>query len=65
MKLIENLIYNTIYFAFICFFKSVTISVYRHKHLQGYLSEFCYRVNCRFFENQMIDHILTACLNTQ
>ena len=36
-----------------------------HKHLQSYLSEFCYRFNRRFFENQMTDHILTACLNTQ
>lgn len=36
-----------------------------HKHLQSYLSEFCYRFNRRFFENQMTDHILSACLNTQ
>ncbi len=36
-----------------------------HKHLQSYLSEFCYRFNRRFFENQMTDSILTACLNTQ
>jgi transposase-like protein len=36
-----------------------------HKHLQSYLSEFCYRFNRRFFENQMTDRILTACLNTQ
>lgn len=36
-----------------------------HKHLQNYLSEFCYRFNRRFFENQMTDRILTACLNTQ
>ena len=36
-----------------------------HKHLQSYLNEFCYRFNRRFFENQMTDRILTACLNTQ
>lgn len=33
-----------------------------HKHLQGYLSEFCYRFNRRFFEPQMFDRILYACI---
>jgi len=36
-----------------------------HKHLQSYLSEFCYRFNRRFFEKQMVNHILSAFLNTQ
>ena len=35
-----------------------------HKHLQSYLSEFCYRFNRRFNEKQMTDRILTACLFT-
>jgi transposase-like protein len=34
------------------------------KHLQRYLAEFCYRFNRRFWESQMFDRILTACLNT-
>ncbi len=35
-----------------------------HKHLQPYLSEFCYRFNCRFNEFQITDRLLTACLST-
>ena len=35
-----------------------------HKHLQSYLSEFCYRFNRRFNEKIMTDRILTACLFT-
>ncbi len=35
-----------------------------HKHLQSYLSEFCYRHNRRFNELQITDRLLTACLNT-
>ena len=35
-----------------------------HKHLQNYLSEFCYRFNRRFVESQITDRILTACLGT-
>lgn len=35
-----------------------------HKHLQTYLSEFCYRFNRRFVEGQITDRILTACLGT-
>lgn len=34
------------------------------KHLKRYLAEFCYRFNRRFWETQMFDRILTACLNT-
>lgn len=36
-----------------------------HKHLQQYLSEFCYRFNRRFNDYQLTDRILYACLNTQ
>lgn len=35
-----------------------------NKHLQRYLAEFCYRFNRRFWESQMFDRILTACLAT-
>ena len=34
-----------------------------HKHLQKYLSEFCYRFNRRFNEFQITDRLLTACLS--
>lgn len=34
------------------------------KHLGHYLAEFCYRFNRRFWEPQMFDRILTACLNS-
>lgn len=34
------------------------------KHLSRYLSEFCYRFNRRFWESQIFDRILTACLNS-
>lgn len=33
------------------------------KHINRYLSEFCYRFNRRFWEKQMFDRLLTACLN--
>jgi transposase-like protein len=33
------------------------------KHLSRYLSELCYRFNRRFWEPQMFDRILTACVN--
>ena len=35
-----------------------------HKHLQSYLSEFCYRFNRRFNELQITDRLLLACLST-
>ena len=35
-----------------------------HKHLQSYLSEFCYRFNRRFNELQMTDRLFAACLCT-
>jgi transposase-like protein len=35
-----------------------------HKHLQSYLSEFCYRFNRRFNELLITDRLLTACLDT-
>lgn len=34
------------------------------KHLKRYLPEFCYRFNRRFWESQMFDRLLTACVNT-
>jgi transposase-like protein len=33
------------------------------KHINRYLSEFCYRFNRRFWEPQMFDRLLSACLN--
>ncbi|MBK5102173.1 MAG: IS1595 family transposase [Desulfobacteraceae bacterium] len=35
-----------------------------NKHLDRYLAEFCYRSNRRFWENQMFDRILAACVGT-
>lgn len=35
------------------------------KHLQRFLTEFCYRFNRRFIENNMFKHLINACLNTQ
>jgi len=35
-----------------------------HKHLQRYLDEFCYRFNRRFWEDQLFDRLLCACLST-
>lgn len=32
------------------------------KHLQLYLDEFCYRLNRRFFEDQLFDRLLNACV---
>ena len=34
------------------------------KHISRYLSEFCYRFNRRFWQKQMFDRLLTACLNS-
>jgi len=34
------------------------------KHLKRYLPEFCYRFNRRFWESQMFDRLLTACVDT-
>ncbi|MBU4233279.1 MAG: IS1595 family transposase, partial [Desulfobacterales bacterium] len=34
-------------------------------HLSRYLAEFCYRFNRRFWEPQMFNRMITACLNTQ
>ncbi|MCX5893327.1 MAG: IS1595 family transposase, partial [Deltaproteobacteria bacterium] len=35
------------------------------KHLPRYLGEFCYRFNRRFWEPQMFNRMITACLNAQ
>jgi transposase-like protein len=34
------------------------------KHLQAYLDEFCYRFNRRWFENQLFDRLVTACVTS-
>lgn len=34
------------------------------KHLSRYLAEFCYRFNRRFWESQMFNRMLTACLSS-
>jgi len=33
------------------------------RHLSRYIAEFCYRFNRRFWESQMFDRLLTACLS--
>ena len=33
------------------------------KHINRYLSEFCYRLNRKFWEPQLFDRLLSACLN--
>jgi transposase-like protein len=35
------------------------------KHLQAYLSEVCYRFNRRFWEKQLFDRLVKACISTQ
>ncbi|MCP4366771.1 MAG: IS1595 family transposase [Deltaproteobacteria bacterium] len=35
------------------------------KHLQAYLDEFCYRFNRRFWEPQLFDCLLAACINCE
>lgn len=35
------------------------------KHLQAYLDEFCYRFNRRFWEDQLFERLLTACINCE
>lgn len=35
------------------------------KHLQAYLDEFCYRFNRRFWEDQLFDRLLAACINCE
>lgn len=35
------------------------------KHLQSYLDEFCYRFNRRFWEDQLFDRLLAACINCE
>jgi transposase-like protein len=34
------------------------------KHLQRYLDEFCYKFNRRFWEHQILNRLLKACLST-
>ena len=35
------------------------------KHLQAYLNEYCYRVNRRFWENQLFPRLVAACANCE
>lgn len=35
------------------------------KHLQSYLSEICYRFNRRFWEKELFDRLIKACVNTE
>ena len=35
------------------------------KHLQAYLSEICYRFNRRFWEKELFDRLVQACLLTE
>lgn len=35
------------------------------KHLQSYLDEFCFRFNRRFWEDQLFDRLLSACINCE
>jgi len=35
------------------------------KHLQAYLSEICYRFNRRFWEKELFDRLIKACVSTQ
>ncbi len=35
------------------------------KHLQAYLSEICYRFNRRFWEKELFDPLVKACISTQ
>jgi transposase-like protein len=35
------------------------------KHLQAYLSEICYRFNRRFWERELFDRLLKACVSTE
>lgn len=35
------------------------------KHLQRYLAEFCYRLNRRFWQDQLFERIIAACLTTK
>jgi hypothetical protein len=34
------------------------------KHLQSYLSEICYRFNRRFWERELFDRLIKACVST-
>ena len=35
------------------------------KHLQSYLSEVCYRFNRRFWERELFDRLIKACVSTE
>lgn len=54
---------HTVINNFNCAIRGVHYGV-SSKRLSRYFSEFCYRVNQRFWEPQMFDRILTVCLNS-
>lgn len=35
------------------------------KHLQSYLSEVSYRINCRFLAKKLLDCLVQACISTE
>jgi hypothetical protein len=35
------------------------------KHLQAYLAEVCYRFNRRFWEKELFDRLVQACISTE
>lgn len=48
--------------------KSVIRGTHRgvsEKHLQSYLSEICYRFNRRFWEKELFDRLIQACISTE
>jgi hypothetical protein len=48
--------------------KAVIRGVHRgvsEKHLPAYLSEICYRFNRRFWENELFDRLVKACISTE
>ena len=48
--------------------KSVIRGAHRgvsEKHLQAYLSEICYRFNRRFWEKELFDRLITACISAE
>lgn len=49
-------------------FKSYLLGTYHGvsgRYVQGYLDEFCYRLNRRFWENQIPNRLLKLCVNHQ
>lgn len=47
------------------FLKGTLHGKYKEKHFQSYLDEFCYRLNRRWWEDQLFDRLITACANAK